>query len=127
MKIITHIAYVTTIAGVALVAPGVASYSESPNTGIEAETSSAYSTPEAALGDDLYCYQVEREDRSVEDTRGSNRDRFFSVDRTMPDSSHVIPDTNPGANWDSRVAQCDALSDWSDFHDCMWWPWVFGY
>jgi hypothetical protein len=118
---------VTTIAGVALVAPGVAGYSESPSLGIAAETSSAHMAPESVLSDDPYCYQVEREDRSVEDIRGTNRDRFFSVDRTRPDSSHVVPDTNPEANWDSRVAQCDALSNWNDFHDCMWWPWVFGY
>ena len=135
MRVASHIAYLAIIAGVALVPPGIADGSGSNtqalsndfNGSLVSDGGDMGADPVFILNQDLYCFEVEHEDRSIEKTGGTNRERFFSIDRTIPDSQGVAPDPNPGADWDSRVAQCDALQDWDDFHDCMWWPWLFGY
>ena len=118
MKLISHVAYATVIAGLITLGPSFANTSTEEDLGAD---------PSVILSENLYCFDVVHEDRSVEKTEGSNRDRFFSIDRTVPQFSEDIPDPTPEKNWDSRVAQCDSLSAWDDFYNCMWRPWLFGF
>lgn len=116
MRIATHVAYVTVIAAM-LISPTIAQTSENDSV----------ATPSVVFSDELHCFDVVHEDRSVEKTDGSNRDRFFSIDRFVPSFTDNVPDPTPELSWDSRVAQCDSLSAWEDFQDCMWRPWLFGF
>ena len=117
MKLVTHVAYATVIAGLIALGPSFANTSNEGDLGAD---------PSVILSEDLYCFDVVHEDRSVEKTEGSNRDRFFSIDRSLSGSS-TMEDPTPEKNWDSRVSQCDSLSEWGDFERCMWFPWEYGF
>ena len=116
LRIITHIAYATVIAGLIVVVPSVAS---------PVQTTATVISP-ANVNSELQCFEVVHEDRSAEKTDGTNRERFFSIDRAISGSS-TMEDPTPERSWDGRVSQCDSLSGWSDFERCMWFPWEYGF
>lgn len=61
---------------------------------------------------------------------GSMRFVFFSESRSNPyseqDLDHPLTDKDE-LPWGSRIANCDALTTWNDFHDCMFRPWNYGF
>jgi hypothetical protein len=148
-KYLVHLFYIAAISVIAVVQPTQASdvTNQEPVVVVTDEKRVITGDPipgseTTTLGEPIRekVVSIIRDNSGIEKVDGSFKERFFSIDRSNPYigqpyteeeeailQSHPELANQPDSAWDGRVANCETLSIWEAYYECMFKPWKYGF